>query len=419
MSNINKIESLDVEMTAPPSKSISHRAIFLASLAKGETRIENLLKSDDIDYTLTTCKDLGAIIEKKGKYLVIKGTDGNLSIKNKDLFIGNSGTTMRFLTSYACLLKDGKVTISGIERMHERPIGELVSSLHDLGANIKYLQHENYPPLLIYGTGLKGGKTTLKGDISSQFFSSLLISCLKSSENTQIYFQKPLKSKPYIDLTIDIISKFKGKIIIKDDHYFIPKQQELIGHSIKIEGDFSSSSYFLAMAAVLNGKIKIQNLNANSKQGDRIILDILEQMGAKIKVGENWVILEGDKLNAIEFDFQNYPDLVPTIAVVSAFANGQTIIKNVEHLQYKESNRITAIMNELEKIGIKSNFDGKDLFIEGKEKSFKPAKIETYNDHRIAMSFSVAAVKLGNIEINNPEVVAKSFPDFFKIIENF
>ena len=410
---INKIEEFNVEMTAPPSKSISHRAIFLASLAKGESKINNTLKSDDINISLTVCKDLGAIIKEKGDQLLIKGTDGELTIKNKDLFVGNSGTTMRFLTSYASLLKKGEVTISGIERMHKRPIGNLVSCLIDLGAKIEYTKRKGFPPLKIHGKGLKGGKTTLKGDISSQYFSSLLISSLKASGDTQVYFERPLKSKPYIDLTIDVINKFKGRISVEDDHYFIPNQQELQAQSFRVEGDYSSSSYFLAMAAVLNGKIKIKNLHSNSKQGDRVILDILKQMGVKVEIGPDWVVLKGDNLNGIEKDFQNYPDLVPTMAVVSIFAKGQSILKNVEHLQYKESNRITAIMNELKKIGVETRFDGKNLFINGKDRDFKSAEIETYDDHRIAMSFSIAAAKLGNLQIKNPEVVSKSFPEFF------
>lgn len=419
MSKINKIEEFDVEITAPSSKSISHRAIFLASLAKGESKINNLLESDDVSYTITACKDLGAIMKQKGDSLYITGTEGNLSVKKKELFVGNSGTTMRFLTSFACLLKEGSVTISGIERMHERPIRDLVSGLIDLGANIEYAKKEGFPPLTIHGKGLKGGETTLKGDISSQYFSSLLISSLKASQNTKIYFKKPLKSKPYVDLTIGVINDFKGAIETDDDHYFIPGNQQLKAQSYKVEGDYSTSSYFLAMAAVLNGKIKIGNLRSDSKQGDRVIVDVLKQMGSNLTIGPDWVLLEGNDLNAIEKDFQNYPDLVPTVAVVAMFAKGRTILKNVEHLQYKESNRITAIMNELKKIGVETHFDGKNLSILGKDGDFKSAEIETYNDHRIAMSFSIAAVKLGNIKIKNPEVVSKSFPEFFKVLKNF
>ena len=257
MNRIKKIEELDAEITAPPSKSISHRAIFLASLAKGESIIRNVLKSDDINFTKLACSNLGGNITEKGGDLSIIGTDGNLHIKKDEIYVGNSGTTMRFLTSFACLLKSGDLIIYGIERMHERPIKQLVSSLRDLGANVEYLKNKGYPPLLIHGRGLKGGKTRLRGDVSSQFFSSLLISCPKALNDTSIYFEKPLKSKPYIDLTIDVIEKFNGSVDVNEEFYFIPAQQDFKSRTFKVEGDFSSISYFLSMAAVLKGKIKI------------------------------------------------------------------------------------------------------------------------------------------------------------------
>lgn len=414
---LEKLEYIDTELTAPPSKSQTHRAIFIASLAEGTSLIKNCLFSEDIIYTIDACSAFGPKIVRNDDKLQIKGKKCPLDNPRHDIYIGNSGTTMRFISSYSALMEDNKVQIFGNKRMNERPIGDLIRSLKDLGVNIYSINNNDSPPIVVEGGGIRGGKTNLSGGKSSQFLSSLLISCIKAKENVEIHTIGEIKSKPYIDLTLDTIRYFGGNIINEEyKKFIIPENQEYVSKEYNIEGDFSSASYFFGMAAVLGGKIKINNLNYNSSQGDKRFLDILEKMGCHIKYGANWIEVEGNDLNGISVDMKDYPDLVPTLAVVSAFAKGQTYIQNVEHLRYKETDRIKALANELKRIGadVKELPDGL-IISKGKIKS---TKINTYDDHRIAMSFTIAALKTGKLLIKDVECVSKSFPNFYEIIKD-
>ncbi|NVM01084.1 MAG: 3-phosphoshikimate 1-carboxyvinyltransferase [Candidatus Helarchaeota archaeon] len=414
---LKKLEIIDTELTAPPSKSLTHRAIFIASLANGTSKLKNYLISDDTNYSIKACSAFGPKIENIKGDLHITGMDYPLKNPLNEIYVGNSGTTMRFITSYSALMKNNQVKIYGNKRMNERPIGDLIHALNDLGVKTYSINKNNCPPIIVEGGGIRGGRTTLKGDISSQFFSSLLISCVKAENDVEIHTLGALKSRPYIDLTIDTIRYFEGEI--KNENYkkfTIPANQQYIPKEFIIEGDFSSASYFLGIAAVLGGKIRINNLNFSSSQGDKIFLDILKKMGCKIKYGKNWIEVEGTDLHGITIDMKDYPDLVPTLAVVGAYAKGETYIQNVEHLKYKETDRIKALATELKKIGSQIEELPTGLII--KKGKTRAAEINTYDDHRIAMSFAIAALKTGKIVIKDIECVSKSFPNFFNLVEN-
>jgi len=413
---LKKLDNIEAEITAPPSKSITHRAIFISSLAEGSSILKNCLFSDDTLYTIKACSAFGSKIDRINDDLRIKGKLCPLDHPKHEIYVGNSGTTMRFISSYSALMKNNRIKILGNERMNQRPIGDLIFALKNLGVKIYSINNNNCPPVIVEGGGIKGGKTELKGDKSSQFISSLLVSCIKANSDVEITTIGEIKSKPYIDLTIDVIRHFGGVIINKNYKKFIvPGNQRYHSQKFFIEGDFSSASYFFGIAAVLRGKVKINNLFYNSSQGDKKFLDILQTMGCKVKYGTNWIELHGDELNGISIDMKDHPDLVPTLAILGAFAKGETHIYNIKHLRYKETDRIKAISTELKKIGayVKELPDG--LII--KKDVFKDAIIETYDDHRIAMSFAIAALKTGKITIKNIECVSKSFPNFFKIIE--
>ncbi|MFX0141000.1 MAG: 3-phosphoshikimate 1-carboxyvinyltransferase [Candidatus Hodarchaeota archaeon] len=414
---LKELEHIDAELTAPPSKSLTHRAIFIASLANGTSIIKNCLFSDDTNYSINACSAFGPKIKNINGDLQITGKDYPLNHPKNEIYVGNSGTTMRFISSYSALMKENRVKIYGNKRMNERPIGDLIRALKDLGVKIYSINKNNCPPIMVEGGGIIGGQTNLKGEKSSQFFSSLLISCVKAKNEVEIHTIGAIKSRPYIDLTLDTIRYFGGKIFNENyKKFIIPANQLYYSKDYVIEGDFSSASYFFGIAAVLGGRIKINNLNHNSSQGDKIFLDILKKMGCKIKYGKNWIEVEGDDLNGITIDMKNYPDLVPTLAVVGAFAKGKTHIQNIEHLKYKETDRLKALANELKKIGAKIEELPTGLLIEkGKTKT---AEINTYDDHRIAMSFTIAALKTGKVIIKDTECVSKSFSNFFNIIEN-
>ncbi|MHA1144375.1 MAG: 3-phosphoshikimate 1-carboxyvinyltransferase, partial [Candidatus Helarchaeota archaeon] len=372
--------------------------------------------ADDTIHSLNAIRALGVAVQEEKNRIRIGGTNGHFIPCLKELNVGNSGTTMRFTTGVASLIEAGELIIRGTPRMHERPMEDLIKSLNELGACVVSLEKKGFPPIKILGGGIKGGKTALKGNVSSQYFSALLLAGIKAKNQVEIKTIGELKSKPYIDLTIDVLENFGATIENQEyDKFIIPPTQEIQGKTLQVEGDYSSASYFLALAAVLPSKIRITNLKKNSKQGDARIVEILEKMGSKIKWGLNHVEVIGHSLKAITIDMKDIPDLVPTIAVLGAFAEGETQITNVGHLRFKESDRLNAIATELKKMGahVTELEDGLKIA----RGTIKETEIETYDDHRITMSFAIAALKTGKIRIKNPKSVAKSFPEFFQVIQ--
>lgn len=410
---INRIESAsDISLKAPPSKSYTHRALITSSLSDGKSKIIDPLISDDTNYTINCLKQLGTNIKQeaeKDKILfIIDGTGGKLNAPKSPLYIGNSGTTLRFLMAVSSLV-DGSVTIDGDEDVRKRPVKGLEDSLKKLGVAIQ--SNKGCPPVTISSKGVVSGETSLEARESSQYLSALLLISPYSKPNMKIDVKGQVPSSPYVEMTIDVMEKFKVKVQRKDFLEFSVSESKYIGQNYTVEGDFSNSSYFMAMAAIGGFKVTIENLNRNSKQADKIFTDILEMMGCEINWTENSLILKGGKLKGIEIDMKKSPDIVPTLAVVSAFAKGPTKIYNIETLRYKETDRLSAVSNELKKIGCKVE-EGKDYMIIYPGK-LSGAEIETYKDHRMAMSFAVAGLFVEGIKIRDPDCVSKSYPNFW------
>lgn len=402
-------------VTAPPSKSYTHRAIILAALAGGKSHVKNALISDDTKATIEACKLLGAKINLKGENIEIEGVNGRFPKKKSPIIIncGLSGTTIRLLTAVSAL-SPSEIILTGEPRLLARPIGELVRVLNSLGVSIKASGDNQFPPVKIKGGSFIGGKITVSGTVSSQFISALVIISPFAKKDTKITVEN-LKSAPYVDITIDMMKSFGVKVDKNGNTYKVKVGQKYNARQYTVEGDYSSASYFFAAAAVTHSKIIVDNLNPKSVQGDKFFLEVIEKMGCQIIRGKKSVTVVGDKLKGVDVDLGNYPDIVPTVSICAANASGTTKIANIAHLRVKESDRIAAIENELRKMGVNVETSRDTLRIQGRALSVeKKAIINTYNDHRIAMSFAVAGlVAEGKTVINNAEVVNKSYPNFW------
>jgi 3-phosphoshikimate 1-carboxyvinyltransferase len=402
------------EVSAPPSKSYTHRAVILASLAAGESIIRNPLISADTLYTIDAARSLGADIELKDKRLIISGTGGKIRVGDKQrIFAGNSGSTIRMVAPLAAL-GQGRVILDGENRLRQRPIGDLLSALESLGISARSLNNNGCPPIEIQGGKLSGGEVTISGVASSQHISALLMAAPYTKEGISIKVSDGLHSRPYIDITTDIMQAFGVKAINKDYKEFIVKGgQKYKARDYRIEGDYSSAAYFLAAGAIGSKPLTAKNLKVNSVQGDRYLLNILSEMGCSVEQGKEKINLShSKKLSGITIDMGDYPDLVPTVAVVAAYAHGKTRITNIAHLRFKESDRIGDTAAELSKMGIKTEVSDDSIVIHGGKP--KGAEIEAHADHRLAMSFAIAALFAnGDSTINGAEAVGKSYPQFF------
>lgn len=402
------------KITAPASKSYTHRALILAGLAKGKSLIKNFLVADDTLATLEALEKLGVKIRRRDKSLFVQGVNGCFPYTSGKIFLNlkNSGTSLRLLTSVAAL-KKGRVILDGEARLRERPIEDLTHALSLLGVKIKKLSENNNLPIEINGGEIRGGEISISGNISSQFTSSLLLIAPFAKKTMVIKINNELKSAPYVDLTIKMMKDFG--VDVKNWGFkklMVKNGQEYQGQIYEIEGDYSQASYFWAAAAILGTSVEVGSVYPNSLQGDRGILKILEKMGCLIKLKNRSVIVKGGRLKPVCLDMGNMPDLVPTVSIICACADGISKIGNISHLVYKESNRIQAVVNELNRMGIDARYENNWLIIKGGQP--KPAVIETYNDHRIAMSFAVLALKAGGKTIiKDAGVVSKSYPQFF------
>jgi len=410
-------QKIDSVIEIPGSKSYANRALVIATLANGTTTLSNVPTCDDVKYMLSAIKLLGVKIEKISE-TEIKITPPQKLHFDGEINVGGAGTTMRFLTTLLSL-EVGDILLSGNTRMCERPIEDLVEALEEnidgtIVAQNKTEKGERCPPLKINSLGLKGGVIKLKGDTSSQYLSSIMLSSVRANEPVKIEIIGDLTSKPFVDMTIDIMKTFGVSVTNNNYESFQIPKQTYLARPYFVEIDSSGASYFLATAAIVGGKIKINNINPNSAQGDIHFIEVLEKMGCKIEIGENYFMLESSgELNGIEVDMNSMIDTVQTLAVVAAFAKGETKITNVANLKVKETDRIVAIKNELEKCGIKVEAGDDYLIIEGG----KPheATINTYDDHRMAMSFAVMGAKISGVKIENPICVSKSFPEFWDL----
>ncbi|PHM74608.1 3-phosphoshikimate 1-carboxyvinyltransferase [Xenorhabdus kozodoii] len=422
---LRPISRINGTINLPGSKSVSNRALLLAALAKGTTRLTNLLDSDDIRYMLNALAALGISCRLSADRTIceVDGIGGCITDKHGiELFLGNAGTAMRPLAAALCLGNNSldrsmSVVLTGEPRMKERPIGHLVDALRQGGAEIDYLEQEHYPPLHIKG-GFSGGKITVDGRVSSQFLTALLMAAPLAANDTEIRIQGDLVSKPYIDITLALMKSFGVAVNNQQYQVFhIKGQQQYLspGHYL-VEGDASSASYFLAAAAIKGGIVRVTGIGKNSLQGDTKFANVLEQMGAIIRWGDDFIECERGTLTGIDMDMNAIPDAAMTIATTALFAQGETIIRNIYNWRVKETDRLHAMATELRKIGAEVE-EGHDYIRISPPEKFHHAEIETYNDHRIAMCFSLVALSDTPVTILDPGCTAKTFPDYFNQLE--
>ncbi len=413
----------------PGSKSISNRALLLAALASGTTTLKNLLDADDTQVMRNALRQLGlSVTDQADKVCVVEGCGGKFPVQNADLFMGNAGTAIRPLTA-ALAMQGGNYRLSGVPRMHERPIRDLVDGLRQVGAQIDYELQEGYPPIKIVAAEIEiKDVVKVRGDVSSQFLTALLMALpLVAKEPVKIEVLGELISRPYIDITLKLMARFGVKVDCPDAQSFVipAKTADAVYQSpgvLSVEGDASSASYFLALGAIGGGPVRVLGVGSESIQGDVAFADALALMGAKISSGEDWIEVTGvkntnGKLNGITIDCTEIPDAAMTLAVAALFAEGPTRLNNIASWRVKETDRIAAMAKELKKVGAIVE-EGADYIVVQAPQSIadwkSPAEgIDTYDDHRMAMCFSLAAFGPNALQINDPNCVAKTFPTYF------
>lgn len=412
------IKKVRGEITLPGSKSLSNRILLLAALAQGETRITNLLDSDDVRHMLTALAQLGVRCELDSArtQCTVSGLGGLFSVAQvTELFLGNAGTAVRPLTA-ALSMSHGQFSITGEPRMYERPIGDLVEALSALGADIEYALNPGFPPLTIRGRPLSGGQVSIKGNISSQYLTALLMVAPLLQSDLIIQVDGELVSKPYIDITLDVMKRFGVTVENQDYRAFVARGSQTYQSpgEIMVEGDASSASYFLAAAAIGGGPVRVHGTGSASVQGDAAFAKVLEQMGAQVEYGDYWIEVTGGKsLRGVDVDLNHIPDAAMTIATTALFAQGPTCIRNVYNWRVKETDRLAAMATELRKVGAIVE-EGRDYLHITPPEQMQSASIDTYDDHRMAMCFSLASFGDAAITINDPNCTSKTFPNYFK-----
>ncbi|MBE0379044.1 3-phosphoshikimate 1-carboxyvinyltransferase [Pseudoalteromonas prydzensis] len=415
---LEPISKVNGSVTLPGSKSLSNRILLLAALAKGTTVVENLLDSDDIRHMLGALKQLGVQVSLNDDKTVatVQGVGGQFLTPAEPLFLGNAGTAYRPLTAVLAAVK-GDYELVGEPRMEERPIGHLVDALQALGGDVSYLKNKDYPPLKIVGGQINGGDVEIDGSISSQFLTALLMAAPLFNGDTNITIKGTLVSKPYIDITLDVMARF-GIVVTHDDYKtFTVKgaQQYQAVERIMVEGDASSASYFVAAAAIAGGEIEIKGVGAKSVQGDIGFAKVMEQVGAKIDWYDERLVVRKGQLKGVDIDANAIPDAAMTLATVALFADGPTAIRNIYNWRVKETDRLHAMATELRKVGAEV-VEGEDFIEITPPKQFNDVAIDTYDDHRIAMCFAMVAVGGKPITINDPKCTYKTFPTFFNVL---
>lgn len=410
MIEIKPLPKCAAVVSIPGSKSYTHRALITSSLAEGVSFLTNALRSEDTLYTAQGLEKMGIKITWEKEGVRVEGQGGSFKKGAENIFLGNSGTSMRFLTALAAL-REGRTYLDGSARLRERPMGELLKALSGLKVKAYALKNNGCPPIIVESQGLAGGKVVVKGMESSQFLSALLLVSPYSQRDVVIEVEGHLASQPYVDMTREVMSVFGVEVLGDFPVFYVRHGQRYTPQNYLIDGDASNASYFWAAAALTKGRLEVANLRPESAQGDLKFLELLQRMGCQIRWKEKGIEVQGAALKGIEADMNAMPDVVPTLAVLGAFAAGETIISNIEHLRYKESDRVKALANELRKMGVKVA-EGRDwLRITGGQ--VHGAEIETYQDHRLAMSFAIAGLVIPGVKIKGEECVAKSFPDFW------
>jgi 3-phosphoshikimate 1-carboxyvinyltransferase len=412
---IKTISHMNAKLIIPGSKSISHRAVIAAALADGASSIKNFLMCEDTFFTIGFLRQFGVQISVEKDSLTVNGLGGKLIAESnrREFFLGNSGTSLRFLLSMVCLAQ-GEFILKGNSRMSKRPIGDLVSGLNQLGVQASCIKKDGFPPVLVKANGISGGKAKIKGEKSSQFVSSLLLSAPYAKSDVEIEVLGKLVSRPYVDITLDVMKRFGIVIFHKQYRYFeVSVSKRYLPCQFKVEGDVSSASYFWAAAALTGGKVLTSNIYPDKTlQGDIVFLDILEEMGCRVERKRDQVEVHGDQLSGIEIDMGRNPDLVPTLSILALFSRGKTAIRNVAHLRHKESDRLHSIAFELQKLGadVEELVDG--LVIQGGKK-LSGTVLDAHGDHRMAMSLALVGLKIPGVKIKGEGAVNKSLPSFW------
>ncbi|MEX0611174.1 MAG: 3-phosphoshikimate 1-carboxyvinyltransferase [Pirellulales bacterium] len=397
----------------PGSKSITNRALVCAALADGASTLSGALDSDDTRVMIESLGRLGIDVEARdaGTTLVVHGAGGEVPALEAELFCANSGTTIRFLTALVTL-GHGSFRLDGVERMRKRPIGDLLDALNELGAHAMSEHGDGCPPVVVHANGLVGGTATVRGDISSQFLSGILMATPGAQSPVELVVDGPLVSQPYVRMTLEVMRAFGVTVDTAAEmrRFEIVPQRYLAGQ-YAIEPDASAASYFWAAATVTGGEVTVEGLSADSLQGDVAFVDCLEQMGCEVSRARDSITVVGRPLKGIDVDMNRVSDTVQTLAVVALFAEGATTIRNVAHIRHKETDRIAALAAELRKLGAEVSERPDGLTIQ--PGTLRPATIATYNDHRMAMSFALAGLRIPGVRIENPQCVEKTYPAFF------
>jgi 3-phosphoshikimate 1-carboxyvinyltransferase len=411
LKEIKPAGAVQATLTLPGSKSYTHRALMAAALASGVSTLTNALAAEDTELTARTLAQLGAGIDWQGTTIRVTGTGGRWQPVSEPLFLGNSGTSMRFLTALVAL-GEGEYRLTGTDRLCRRPLGELLAALQEIGVKAVSEKGDGCPPVRVSG-GLTGGQAHLSGGTSSQYLSALLFIGPLAPQGLEIEVTGELVSRPYVDLTLEVLSDFGISFYREGYRYFqLPGGQRYLPQDYEIEADASSASYFWEAAALTGGRVTITNLTLASSQGDAAFPKVLERLGCAIESSAAGLTVQGGPLKGITVDMAPMPDLVPTLAVLAAFARGDTVITGVAHLRHKESDRLAAVAAELGKMGLEARETADGLIVKGGQPH--GAVIETYDDHRIAMSFAVAGLKVPGLVLTDPDCVAKSFPEFWE-----
>ncbi len=412
---INRIHSFSASVTAPPSKSFSVRSLILGAMSSVPTTITNCLDADDTRYALEALRAIGYDISGSFNKELVIGDRLSMSANESPVFVGNAGTVMRFFTGWLAFTP-GRFLLHGEQRMHERPIGDLVEVLRGIGGEVEYVEKEGFPPLRIRGKKMRGGfEVDINADVSSQFASALMIGGATLAAGITLHL-KTLASAPYLAITADILRDFGAEVTEQGDTIVV-RAKELRRDRYRVEGDYSSASYWFAAAAATRGTVTVRGLASPTAQGDARFLDILATMGCRVNVTNDAITLTGpERLGGGTFDCNATPDIVPTLAAIAPLATAPVEIVNIANLRVKESDRIATVASELRRLGAKVDEHADSMRIEPGWHD-EPAVIETHDDHRIAMAFAIAGLARGNVTISKEQVVSKSYPRFWKTLE--
>lgn len=410
---------LQATVSVPGSKSLTNRALLIAALAHGTTRIQNALFSDDSRHFAAALQQLGfdVKLDQPRRQMEVTGLGGRIPAKQASLQAGNAGTAARFLSAFLAL-GHGDYTIDGDRRMRERPIGDLIHALQTLGVRVESVHQNDCPPVRIHANGLSGGKTEVSGQISSQFLSALLMSAPYASQPVEITVTGELNSQPYVTMTLNIMQQFGVQVQQQDMRRFtVPQGRYQPKDCYAIEPDASAASYFFAAPLICNGSVSVQNISSPSMQGDMAFLEVLSGMGATIQREQDQVTVSNSgQPRGVDVDMRHIPDTAQTLAVLAPFCSSPTRIRGIASARVKETDRIAATCAELQKLGVTVEEFPDGLLIQPCQ-NLRSASIKTYNDHRMAMAFSLVGLRAAGVTIQNPACVSKTFPEFFNVLD--